>query len=501
MSQFNWRKLDIRIYAVCASLLISLFTILIPDTLNDDAYVYIRTADIALDEGITAAFQHYSWATYSLLIAAVSTLGLDLFSAAFVINGLFYALLIYAFVSIISEVDSSRLTLTFAAICVLVYPQLNEYRYLIIRDIGFWALTLFSVWLFIRNAKTRQFKYAFGYCCALILAASFRAEAAAFLFLVPFTTLLNRQKSREENLNIFVRLMATIIGSSIAAILMLSVLGFDIPSLFIKFVSVYEPFVSNAFSPSELEVSALGTALFGQHASAYSAEYISIFMATGLFAILFANLFNAISGPYFFILIYGAISKKVKIDRELANTIVGYMLINFIILCVFLFITRYLTSRYAMIICLLLSLAVPLILAELFRQSVAKKKSLVTAALVLFLSYCAVDSYYSFGDSKSFVFDSIDWIVDSSDESKRVITNNHAIAYYSGRVENYDSVLKFLTRDQVINTAEGDLIAIEMNDEMAQLVESDLVAPNLKFEIAFPNNEDRRVSVYSRIQP
>jgi hypothetical protein len=227
VSQFNWRKLDIRIYAVCASLMISLFTILIPDTLNDDAYVYIRTADIALDEGITAAFQHYSWATYSLLIAAVSTLGLDLFSAAFVINGLFYALLIYAFVSIISEVDSSRLTLTFAAICVLVYPQLNEYRYLIIRDIGFWALTLFSVWLFIRNAKTRQFKYAFGYCCALILAASFRAEAAAFLFLVPFTTLLNRQKSREENLNIFVRLMATIIGSSIAAMLMLSVLGFD----------------------------------------------------------------------------------------------------------------------------------------------------------------------------------------------------------------------------------------------------------------------------------
>ena len=74
MSQFNWRQLDIRIYAVCASLMISLFTILIPDTLNDDAYVYIRTAGIALDDGIAAAFQHYSWATYSLLIAAVQLL-------------------------------------------------------------------------------------------------------------------------------------------------------------------------------------------------------------------------------------------------------------------------------------------------------------------------------------------------------------------------------------------------------------------------------------------
>jgi hypothetical protein len=67
-------------------------------------------------------------------------------------------------------------------------------------------------------------------------------------------------------------------------------------------------------------------------------------------------------------------------------------------------------------------------------------------------------------------------------------------------VENYDSVLKFLTQDQLLNAVEEDLIVIEMNHEMTQLVESDLIAPNLKFEIAFPDNEDRRVSVYSRIQ-
>jgi len=500
VSQFNWRQLDIRIYAVCASLMISLFTILIPDTLNDDAYVYIRTAGIALDDGIAAAFQHYSWATYSLLISAVSQVGLDLFSAAFIINGLFYALLVYAFVSIISEIDNSRLTLTFAAICILVYPQLNEYRYLIIRDIGFWALTLFSVWLFIRHRKTRKFKFAFGYCSVLILAAFFRAEAAAFLFLIPFTVLLDKQKNKKTKKQIFVHLMATAIGFSMIAILLLALLGFDITSLFIEFVSVYEPFVASTFSPNEFELSALSTLLFGEYAAAYSAEYISIFMATGLLAILFANVFNAIGGPYFFVLVYGAIFKKVKIDRDLANTVLGYMLINFIILFLFLFITRYLTSRYATMICLLLALPVPLILADLYRQALEKKQSLVTAALVLFFSYCAADAYYSFGDSKSFVFDSIDWIADSSDKSRRVITNNHAIAYYSGRVENYDSVLKFLTQDQLLNAVEEDLIVIEMNHEMTQLVESDLIAPNLKFEIAFPDNEDRRVSVYSRIQ-
>ncbi|HAD72150.1 MAG TPA: hypothetical protein DCF94_08985, partial [Gammaproteobacteria bacterium] len=132
--------------AVILSVLISIITILFPDTPNDDAYVYIKTAEIFLAEGTIAAFQHYAWAGYSLLIAFVSQLGFSLFTSAFVINALFYALLVYSFLSIVKLIDDSPQVLILAALSVLLYPQLNEYRYLIIRDVGFWALSLFALW-------------------------------------------------------------------------------------------------------------------------------------------------------------------------------------------------------------------------------------------------------------------------------------------------------------------------------------------------------------------
>ncbi|MEX2130582.1 MAG: hypothetical protein WD772_03780, partial [Pseudohongiellaceae bacterium] len=63
VQRFSWPQLDIRFYAVAASLLISVLTYLTRTTPNDDSYIYIRTAEIFLDEGVAAAIAHYQWAT------------------------------------------------------------------------------------------------------------------------------------------------------------------------------------------------------------------------------------------------------------------------------------------------------------------------------------------------------------------------------------------------------------------------------------------------------
>ena len=80
---------DISIIGVLISLLGSYFTILNPGLPNDDAYSYIRIAEIALNEGINASWQYYSWASYPLLIAFVSNLGTDLITAAHIVNAFF----------------------------------------------------------------------------------------------------------------------------------------------------------------------------------------------------------------------------------------------------------------------------------------------------------------------------------------------------------------------------------------------------------------------------
>ena len=191
MSSYNWQRIDIRLIAVGASLLVSLISLFISNMPNDDAYAYIRTADIALNEGITAAIQHNAWVSYSLTIAAISLLVFDLFASAYLINSLFYALLVYSFLSIVRLIDSTALVSVLAAYCILLYPQLNEFRFDIIRDVGYWALCLFALWQFLLYYEQQRNRNLIAFGVGLLIATSFRPEAVVYLIVIPFALLFD----------------------------------------------------------------------------------------------------------------------------------------------------------------------------------------------------------------------------------------------------------------------------------------------------------------------
>ena len=139
----TWLRSHPRLVAVLGSLLISAYFLARGDAPNDDAYTYVRVADVLLHNGVEAAFQHYPWATYPVLFAHFALFGVDLFTAGLVLNALLFALLVGCFVSLVAELvrgwpqgqrDSALLL---AVLVVLLYPQLNEFRTLLIRDVGF----------------------------------------------------------------------------------------------------------------------------------------------------------------------------------------------------------------------------------------------------------------------------------------------------------------------------------------------------------------------------
>jgi hypothetical protein len=493
------KQIDIRAYAVGASLLASLLTILFPDTPNDDAYIYIKTAEIFLADGLNAAFQHYAWASYSLLIALISQLGFSLFTSAFIVNAFFYALLVYSFISIIKYIDDSRQVLFLAAICVLLYPQLNEYRYLIIRDVAFWALALFALWQYLSYTAEHSLQHACAFAAALIIATSFRPEAAVYLLVVPFTVLLDKRFAKQERQQLFLKLASVVAASSIVTLLALTIAGLSFGGLLAEFVSTYQPFLANTFNPSTLQSTELAGALFGEHAAAYSQEYILLFLMAGLLVILAANLFNGIGGPFFWILLWGFFRKTVRVQRHVLTPLLCFIAINTIILFVFLYLTRYLSSRYTMLFCLLVALLVPLIVSRIIDSIQARAwGSLGQRIIILFFGYLGFDSFISFGDPKDFISDSVAWIEAQPEADSRLLTNNHAIAYYTGKVENYDETQRFLTEDDILSSRPNDLIAIEMYVEMTQLVSSEPLRGVLEFQTAFPSVEDQRVAVYRR---
>lgn len=499
----NWRQLDIRIYAVTASLLVSGILLLFPyaHTPNDDAFTYIRTAEIFVNEGLAAAFQHYTWASYAVLIGLTSKIGLGLFPAAHLINALFYALLVFSFVSIVREMHSSRLVLVLAAIVILLYPQLNEYRSYVIRDTAFWALSLLGLLLFLLFARTGLLQYAIGFCGAMLFATCFRPEALLYLVVTPLALLLDRRFDKQENRRRFLLLVSLVVGIGVLVLVALALAGVNVITLLTEFVSRYRPFLMDTFAPDAAHTDAVGSALFGEHAAAYSQEYIAMFMAAGLFTILLANLFNGIGGPYFWVLVYGAIQKQLRVSREVAIPVLLFVLVNALVLLGFLFITRYLTSRYAILLSLMLVLLVPQLLAYYLENKTPAKRRTAIITLSIFLTYCAFDSYISFGDTKRYVYEAIDWVAQNSDESTRLVTNNHTVAYYSGKVEDYDRITRNLTGEEILLTAPGDLIVVEMNFAMDSLLASPAIAAILEQAVVLPDASDGQLLILRRIIP
>ncbi len=495
----DWRQYDIRWIAVAASLVLSVFTLLLQEIPNSDAYTYVRTAEIFLADGIVAAYQHYSWATYSILIGIISSIGLDVFSAGLLVNAIFYAVLVYAFLSIVKEVQDSQTLLVIAAISILVYPQLNEYRDLLIRDIGFWALSLTALWQYLLFAKTQSLPRAITFTACLLLAAAFRAEAFAYLAFTPLALLFDTRFEVTARRKLVLRMYAVVATLSIVLLLFLALMGLNVAQLFVEFASIYEPFISGNFTLNDEERALLGSLLFTEYAATFSREYIEVFLLAGMISILLANLFAGVGGPYLLILIVGLFRDRLHLDRRVAAPVILYLCVNFVILLGFIIVTRYLSSRYAMLMCILLVLLVPFIVLHALQSAAASGRKRLTYLFAIFFTYCAIDAYYSFGESKTYVRDSIEWIAQNTADSANLVTNNHAIAYFSGKVEDYDLVQRNLTEEEILSSAVGDTIAAELTFETTKLLETNSIAGKLELLEYFPDSETPRIALYRRV--
>jgi hypothetical protein len=496
VNNFNLRRIDIRYLAVAASLLISFLMRVFPSTLNDDSYVYIRTAEIFLDQGIEAAIGHYSWPVFSILIALVSKIGLSLFSSAFLINSVFFALLTFSLLSIVKVIDSDRTTLAVAAVCILVFPELNEDRSMIIRDVAFWSLLSFSLWQLLLYTKYQLFTNCIGFSASLILATAFRVEALTYLIAIPLIHIFfaSTKELRKAYYKLFY------VSGLILLVLIFSSLAFkiDVIAQIVDIVSKYQPFIEILISSDPQRTEALSVAIFGKYAANYSEEFVGIFIISGLFSFLIIKIITGIGAPLLFFVIAKPTEHRIKIDRSTLLTLSSYFFVNLSIVTIFIFVTRYLPGRHTMILSLVVLIFISLLAKKLLYSSSTWKPSLIRAASCSLLIYCAADSYYSFGYKKTYISDAVQWLDQTSLSNQILLTNNHAIAYNSGRVENYDQVPRNLSGEEILDVEGGALLVVEMNSSMntlmAQLIDNGVI----HFEIGFPTNDEPRVAIYSK---
>lgn len=495
----NWQSYDLRLLAVAASVLISAYTLLLPELPNDDAYVYLRTAEIYLDQGLAAAAQHYNWPAYSVLIATLSQTGLSLIYSAYWLNAAFFALLVFSFVSIVRAIDASPQIVGLAVVTVLLYPELNEFRYLIIRDVAFWALMLFGLWQLIGFASSQRMRSASLFTLAILSASLFRAEALVYLLLAPAALLFDKRYERRDRLRLLMKMGGLGYGLLTLAVIILSLTGVDMIQRIADLLRVYLPFLQSLLQNDPAHDAELSRLLFGEYGAAFSGEYLGAVITLGLLAVLFMTVLYGVSGAYFWLLAFGALCGYPRLSAESRWPVLTFALINLAIIVVFLYVTRFLTTRYAMVLCLLLTSQVPLVVSSLWeRARNSPRGAWLRGFLLLLFLFCAFDAYVSFGRSKEFLLQTAAASA-AAPASSEIITNNHAIAYFSGRVPDYDEVNRLLSVDDIQQAEPGDILALELIPEIDALLQTAAARSMLELLEEFPGDNAPGGVIYRRL--
>lgn len=455
----------VRTVTVLGSLLLSLLAVLLNELPNNDAYTYARTADIALAQGPGAAFGHYQWAHFPLMMAGVhSVTGVSMFAAANIINAILFALLSVSFVNIVAALTPSRRTIWLAVACVLLYPHLNEFRAYVIRDTGFLAFALLAVYYLIVYAESLRLRFGLYFMLSCLAASLFRPEALLFLFITPVAILVPTQSLVNLRQRAFLRLQALSVLTVLLLGAVLAVTALDVPAQLRVFLQIYQPFVSNLAPLLGADAPVIEQVVFGDYAAQFVRDYTGIFLTSGLLAVLVACIVDSLGLVVMPLLVYGALRRFLRLSQPGLAVIVCWLLVSASILLAFMLVTRFVTTRYTLLLCTLLLVFVPFVIDRGWSFAVSQQRKGFLRWMAFLCVFAAADAHLSFGASKQHLEDASRWINASTRSSAALLTNEIHIAYQSGRVPDYDEVRRDISGDMILSAAPGTIIAVTPRD-------------------------------------
>jgi hypothetical protein len=187
---FSRREGFIYFVAAMTSILLSLWLACRESVVNPDAVCYLLSAEAIGVSGIQGAMKlcgQAAWPFYSALIYGFAQLSqLSYITSAYLLDGLFSCLSVIASLLIVKELGATRRIMWLAALVILCSHEFISTREYIVRDHGFWAFYLVSLFALLRYARLSNWMNAITWSTSLLLATLFRIEGAFFLLFVPF---------------------------------------------------------------------------------------------------------------------------------------------------------------------------------------------------------------------------------------------------------------------------------------------------------------------------
>lgn len=489
----------VRSVTVLGSLLLSLLAVLLNELPNMDAYTYARTADIVISDGIGAAFQHYQWAHLPVLMATVHSLtGLSVFNAAHLINALLFALLSLSFVNIVAAITPSRRVIWLAVACILLYPHLNEFRSYVIRDTGYLAFSLLSVYYLIIYAESMRLRFGLRFLLSCLAASLFRPEALLFLFATPVAILVPTQSLINLRQRAFLRLQALSLFSVITLGTLLALTVLNVGGQLQVFLQIYQPFLSNLAPLFGAENDVIEQAVFGDYAAQFVQDYTGIFLAAGLLSVLLACIVDSLGIAAAPLLIYGAARRFLRLSQPGLAVIICWILTAACILLAFILLTRFMTTRYTLLLCTLLLVFVPFVIDRGWSYAVSRQRKGFLRWIALLAVFAGIDAHLSFGASKQHLDAASNWITTSTRSNAPLLTNEIHIAYDSGRVIAYDEVRREMSGELIQTAAPGTIIAVTPRDSFQAALDAGIESGSLRLLQQFPAERGADLMIFEK---
>ena len=399
------RRLLVYLFAILGSVLLSLLRIHFNDLVNQDAVYYLQAA-----AGDQESARHLNnWLFYSWCIRFVSDVsGLELLSAAYLINTMLGAMLIYGFLRVVELLGGNTRTLFWAALVILCLPYLNDNRAEIIRGHGYWAFAMLGLVYYIRLFREFDWWSLTGWTLSMVLATLFRIEGLVILCLAPLGLLLNTRIPRAARIAALLKTSIPLVLGG--AILLLSYMLLD--SFENRLLEIFESLAS--MGGALLDKVPYKALLLRQHVfPLFSKDSALISVYLVLLFMIIKDFVESMSLPYFMIWLFRNSMPARGLAPDAVPIIGFFVAVNFVVLVPYMLLHFVMVSRYTMMASLLLLIVVAFSLAELHRKKsaeAARKQVRLFNAVVLVMVLMLLAGIKTSTSKKLYVLDAASWM-------------------------------------------------------------------------------------------
>jgi hypothetical protein len=492
----------IYLFAALASIFLSIWIPFHETVINPDAICYLLSSQQIAAGGVKAAMElcgQARWPFYSVLIHTfVQLTHVTPQFAAYFIDGGFTLISVLMFIAIVSELGGSHRVLWFAALTILLAHDFNSIRQYIVRDHGFYAFYLMSVFALLRYFREPGWFAALCWSVSILIATIFRIEGAIFLFLMPFVSFFYSRFTFGERLRCYLQLNSLLIVMAVAGgswLVMHPQYSADHLGRLPELMTQAKQGIFNIIDRWQHTRDGLIPLL---DAGAKSHANSLLFLVIASDYIL--RMLGTLSIIYMLIIIYAWISRAALWTRASTLVVSGYVLINLFVTLAFYGQHYFLSKRYLIALSLVLMLWVPYGLDKLLRKSHRPYYRTTFAVAILWVVIASLGGIFNFGHSKTYIRDAGDWLANNVPTTTSLYANNVQLMYYSQHfgMSIFEHQQRYTDRDMTVGKEwkKFHYLAVRENDEYAEKLTQALKHNGFKPIKVFENSRGDRVAIY-----